>query len=161
MLSTIPDFTVFSPANDGELRECLRRALYEVNGPVAVRYPRGTTADGTYNGDFCSVARGVPKLAVTYGRIAEKLSPDCDLLRLVRIKPLPEDAVTLAMSYSEIEFFEEGSERGGIGEALLTELVRRGWRGKYEIRGVTGFVPCAGVEAQLARIVSVPFPFAF
>ena len=40
-LSEIPGFTVLCPASFAELRRMLRQALFEIDGPVAVRYPRG------------------------------------------------------------------------------------------------------------------------
>lgn len=40
-LDTIPGITVLCPASFAELRTMLRRAVYEIRGPVAVRYPRG------------------------------------------------------------------------------------------------------------------------
>ena len=41
-LSHIPNMTVLSPKNDWELGEMLDFAVNEWNGPIAVRYPRGT-----------------------------------------------------------------------------------------------------------------------
>ena len=40
-LSGIPNMTVLCPASFAELRAMLRRALFEMTGPVAIRYPRG------------------------------------------------------------------------------------------------------------------------
>ena len=40
-LSQIPGFTVLCPSNFAELRHMVRQALFELSGPVAVRYPRG------------------------------------------------------------------------------------------------------------------------
>ena len=45
-LPQVPGMTVYCPANFAELRRMLRRALYETDGPVAVRYPRG--GEGAY-----------------------------------------------------------------------------------------------------------------
>ena len=51
---------------------------------------------------------------------------------------------------SRVVFFEEGSVRGGVGEGLLCELCRRGFRGRAETVGVDGeFVPAATMEEQL------------
>ena len=44
-LSTIPGMTVFCPANFQELRSMLRKAVLELTGPVAIRYPRGGETD--------------------------------------------------------------------------------------------------------------------
>lgn len=41
-LSHIPNMTVLSPKNDWELEEMLEFAIEQWNGPIAVRYPRGT-----------------------------------------------------------------------------------------------------------------------
>jgi 1-deoxy-D-xylulose-5-phosphate synthase len=155
MLSMIPNFVVYSPANTGELRECLRKALYENDCPVAVRYPRGEAINGDYTGDWRLFNKNSDKLIVTYGRLVEKaLARDCDVLQLVKIKPICEEAILTASDYSEIVFVEEGSERGGIGEMLLLELVRLGWKGDYEVKGVKGFVPANNVEGQLLGIIT-------
>ena len=45
-LDTIPGMTVLCPSNFMELRSMLRQAIYEIAGPVAVRYPRGGEEDG-------------------------------------------------------------------------------------------------------------------
>ncbi|UQT47577.1 hypothetical protein M5E87_21945 [Flavonifractor plautii] len=43
-LDTIPGMTVLCPSSFQELREMLRYAIYDVEGPVAVRYSRGGRA---------------------------------------------------------------------------------------------------------------------
>ena len=48
-LSQIPGFTVLCPSNFAELRAMLREALFDVPGPVAVRYPRG--GEGAFRDD--------------------------------------------------------------------------------------------------------------
>ena len=45
-LDTIPGMTVLCPASFAELRDMLEYAVYEVKGPVAIRYPRG--GEGAY-----------------------------------------------------------------------------------------------------------------
>jgi len=47
-LDTIPGMTVLCPSSFQELREMLRYAIYDVEGPVAVRYSRG--GEGAYQG---------------------------------------------------------------------------------------------------------------
>ena len=45
-LSTVPGMTIMCPASFSEMHDMLRHALFEVKGPVAVRYPRG--GEGEY-----------------------------------------------------------------------------------------------------------------
>ena len=40
-LRHMPNMTIMAPAYDGELPRMLRFALYEADGPVAIRYPKG------------------------------------------------------------------------------------------------------------------------
>jgi 1-deoxy-D-xylulose-5-phosphate synthase len=156
MFSMLPNFTVFSPCNSDELRECLHRALYEVKGAAVVRYPRGQALPAVgkteKTGDFRLFEKNSKKLIITYGRLTHKaLSVDSDVLQLVKIKPLPEKAADAAFKYNEIVFCEEGIQRGGIGEAFLFELIRLGWKGDYEIKAAKGFIPAGDVQSQLSE----------
>lgn len=45
-LSAVPGMTVLCPSNYAELRDMLEDALFRINGPVALRYPRG--GEGEY-----------------------------------------------------------------------------------------------------------------
>ena len=62
-LRSVPGMTVFCPASFAELREMLRQALFEVDGPVAVRYPRG--GEGAYT----DCAEGIEKRIRTGGDV--------------------------------------------------------------------------------------------
>ncbi|MGN0649073.1 MAG: 1-deoxy-D-xylulose-5-phosphate synthase [Oscillospiraceae bacterium] len=157
MLSLIPNVTVFSPASYSELRDCLRRALYDTSGIAVVRYPKGDeykktlapTVDMSYSGKRRAT------LAVSYGRISAWLDEaaseaGCDWLRLVKISPLPEKAAEIALPYERVVVFEEGSLKGGIGEALAVKLAQSGFRGRLELVGTDGeFVEAATVTEQL------------
>ena len=57
-LSHIPNMTVLSPKNAWELEEMLDFAVNEWNGPIAVRYPRGTA----------ETAFAEQKEPITYGK---------------------------------------------------------------------------------------------
>jgi deoxyxylulose-5-phosphate synthase len=132
----------------------LNKALFKDKSIAAVRYPRGLLAEGQYHGEWRLFDKGTKKLIITYGRIVGQLSAfDSDLLQLIRIMPLPKETIEIAAKYDDIVFYEEGNERGGIGEAFLLELYRRGWRGEYDVKAYTDFVPCADVHTQLSRLV--------
>ncbi len=156
MLSQIPNVTIFSPASLEELRRSLKRAIYDTKGVAVVRYPKGSeyrkflhpAADIAYSGKRSKT------LAVSYGRIAAWLdecadSAGADWLRIVKISPLHEKIFEIAACYERVVFFEEGILNGGIAQKLGTELLKRGFKGRFEMVGAERFVPQATVEEQL------------
>lgn len=62
-LDTIPGMTVLCPASFAELRDMLEYAVYEVKGPVAIRYPRG-------GGPIRTVPPGIRRCCSGRGRIS-------------------------------------------------------------------------------------------
>lgn len=166
MLRLIPNTTIYCPASYGELKRCLYRAIYQTDGIACVRYPKGEepfvreelSSMFEYDVDFAYSGKSGKVLGITYGRISAELgsaalikSGGADFLRLVVVNPLPERVYEIALQYEKIVFFEEGSIRGGVGEGLLCELCKRGFRGAAEIVGVDGeFVPAATMGEQLA-----------
>lgn len=167
MLRMIPNAVILAPASFEELRQCLKRALYDIGGVAAVRYPKG--CENTVSAESLGAAGAalVPArelaysgkhsktLAVSYGRISAELAAACaetgaDILRLVRVSPVPESAVDIAAGYERVVFFEEGTLRGGAAEGFAAALLSRGYRGAYETVGVNDrFVPMGTVDEQL------------
>ena len=80
-LRSVPGMTVFCPASFGELRAMLEEALYRVDGPVAIRYPRG--GEGEYKAvsieDEQIVREGSDLTIVCYGYMIN------DVLKAVRV----------------------------------------------------------------------------
>lgn len=164
MLRLIPNTVIYCPATYDELRRYLHKAVYKTRGIACVRYPKGEepvipTAHAAAFSDVDDLyysGKSSNVLGITYGRISANLlaaaeSAGADFLRLITINPLPESVCEIALRYDKVVFFEEGSIKGGVGEGLLCELCRRGFRGAAEIVGVDGeFVPAATMEQQLA-----------
>lgn len=96
-LRDVPGMTVLAPATAEELRQMLSYAVNEIDGPVAIRYPRGSEKPLKH------IAQEHPKLAiVTYGEMASVCDdaasriPDCTVVRLRCLKPLPEEEILQA-----------------------------------------------------------------
>lgn len=161
MLASIPNTTVFSPASAEELRLCLSEALYNTDGIAAVRYPKGGesgSVEPSVSWDWSGKRGGT--LAVSYGRLSANMTAAAreasqrgepvDWLRLVRISPIPEEALLTSLSYKRVMFFEEGILQGGIGERFGAALLEMGYSGGFEVVGVDGqFVPAGTVAQQL------------
>ncbi|MFV0498123.1 MAG: 1-deoxy-D-xylulose-5-phosphate synthase [Candidatus Fimivivens sp.] len=160
-LSTIPGMTVFAPANYAELKAMLKSALNDYDGPVAVRYPRGSESPaltdipstGATFDEYVPI--GSKQVIVTYGRTfaaakeaAEKLGHTA-IIKLNRILPLNGDAVAAASKYDRVLFAEEGIRNGGAGMQFVTALALKGYCGKTVLHAIDGFVPQSTVESAL------------
>jgi 1-deoxy-D-xylulose-5-phosphate synthase len=135
-LRCIPNMVVMAPADENECRQMLYTAS-TLNGPSAVRYPRGTGPGVPIAQDMTAlpVGRGV---VVREGRsglailgfgpmvelsqdIANRL--DATLVNMRYIKPLDEDLVlSLAARHRAIITIEENAVAGGAGSAVAELL---------------------------------------
>ena len=166
-LNTIPDITVYSPCCYRSLEADINNALYADKTSCAVRYPRGGQdeivkklhyefIEFSEYGDLDS-----ENLIVTYGRITanaintvdrikEKLHKNIGLISFNRIKPLPENAISIIFKKKKVWFFEEGVRSGGAGQALALRLVENGFNGSYKLTAVNDeFVHQASVNQLL------------
>ncbi len=167
MLSTIPNAVIYSPCYFDELRSTLRRALYDHKEIAAVRYPRGgelyRPEDYAPNDVYSMYGTGSDILIVTYGRtfsyaaqalkVLEGKDMSVSILKLCRVKPLPEDAVEKASAFKRIFFFEEGMESGGVGERFYLRLRDYDYKGSYTLTAIKDrFIPQATVDEQLREL---------
>ena len=141
-LRQVPGMRILTPVSLAEQQDMLRWAVEEYNGPVAIRYPRGT--EGSYtasdwhglDGELVKCHRqGKDVTLVTYGTMlenamaaAEVLSGqgiEATVLRLLTVSDLP--AAQIAEKLSEnhcVITIEEVCSGSGIREALAWELRR-------------------------------------
>lgn len=138
-LRSIPNMTVLSPADFGELKLMLDYAVNKINGPVAIRYPRGSEniklpmTVGIENCKATLLNSGDDLTIVAEGRMvstAYKLrdllieeGKEADIINLRFIKPI--DTETLRNSVKKtgkLIVLEEGIRSGGVGEAIISSL---------------------------------------
>lgn len=160
-LPALPGYTVLCPASFAELRSMLRRALFELDGPVAVRYPRG--GERAYRGDASGEAlvrlrEGRDVTLLTYGVLvnqaleaAELLAEkglQAEVLKLNWIAPL--DGAALADFFRETEILlalEDCFGAGCVGQRVAAILAGEGRAPKKLILKNLGrsFAPEGGV----------------
>lgn len=160
-LGSIPGVTVYAPATNAELKAQLSKALYELPGVVALRYPRGSEPGREFGkdpgADWWLRETGSRLLAVSYGRTAaalcqamDELPFPADFLKLNRILPLDGELVRKIAGYDRVVFFEEAERAGSVSEGLCLALAEAGFRGGF--RAVTlpdGFIPQGKVPELL------------
>jgi len=154
MLTSVPGTEIWSPFDESTLGMCIEKAV-QSDGIAAVRYPRGICPEGSvaeYSDCYLS-GSGSDTLIVTYGRIsldAQSIA-EADTLTLLKIFPIPEEAVETALKYRRVLFFEESMRNGGIAEKFLCRLYERGFTGKYNITAVEKPAPAADTDTQLSE----------
>ena len=140
-LRQVPGMKILCPASLAELQEMLRWAVEEYDGPVAVRYPRGS--NGSFTGsDWNSEAKvichreGKDISILTFGSIVNNVMEAAQLLsregieagvyRLTEVNPLPVEALGDALRGSRhLLVVEETASGSGIREVVAYEMGRR------------------------------------
>lgn len=163
-LTAIPGIRIYSPATYAELQLCLKKAVCEDQGLVALRYPRGKESKAfpmKPNTRYTHL-EGEDMLLITYGKISERVYQtyealrrqgiSCGLLKLTEVFPIAEDALQIAAKYPKIFFVEEGSGAGGLSEKFAAELMQNGWKGDWKRRAIDGFVQQGSVNDCLERV---------
>ena len=139
-LDTIPGMTVLCPASFAELRDMLEYAVYEVKGPVAIRYPRGGEGayqDGAPRRPAVLLREGTDLTLVGCGTLvnelldcADRLAADgirAEVVKLNTITPLPLELVARSVKKTgRLLVAEEGAEMGGIGQRIAAGLLAAG-----------------------------------
>lgn len=145
-LRQVPGMTVLCPGSLSELKDMLRWAVLEQEGPVAVRYPRGGDREYTDSawrllpalskeGALTCHRKGNDLVFVTYGTLlqnvtqaAERLAEqgiEATILRLLTVAPLPvQQILEYLPENARVLIVEEVCGGSGIREALSVEITR-------------------------------------
>ena len=136
----MPNMTVMMPKNGIELEKMLRYAVYNIDGPVAVRYPRGNISD-IYSENTSEIEFGKAELledgekiaVISAGAVCDNAAKVCEMLKndgynpmLINMrfaKPVDKEMLKLAAEKCSYIFtLEDNVIDGGAGMAVLEAL---------------------------------------
>lgn len=139
-LRSMPKMTIMAPKDENELRHMLKTAL-DFNGPVSVRYPRGSGLGVDISGPMEDLPIGKAEVLkegfdVCFWAIGSMVKPALDAAELLAkegisagvvnmrfAKPLDTELLKAhAQRYGKIITLEEGVLAGGVGSAVLEYL---------------------------------------
>ena len=139
-LCSVPHMAVLCPASFAELREMLELACHRIEGPVAVRYPRG--GEGAYKMSCGArpatvLRRGGDLTIVAYGTMinealaaADALSRhgvSADVVKLNFINPLDTKTVLRSLQKTgRLLVSEDACAAGSVGGRLLAACAKEG-----------------------------------
>ncbi len=139
-LACIPRMAVMCPASYKELSEMLNLALYKIDGPVALRYPRG--CEGEYSSENCDAAtvilqEGEDITLVAYGTMINKIieageilaqgEVSAEIIKLNMINPIDKEKILESLAKTgRLLCAEDVCAHGSIGSRLLEICARQG-----------------------------------
>jgi 1-deoxy-D-xylulose-5-phosphate synthase len=138
-LRCLPNMVVMAPSDENECRQMLYTG-FQIDGPAAVRYPRGSGPGVSIQNDLTAlrigrgeVRRHGQRVAIlSFGALlkpcleaAEKL--DATVANMRFVKPLDEELVReLATAHEWLVTVEENTILGGAGSAVLELIEKQG-----------------------------------
>ncbi|NQX84733.1 MAG: 1-deoxy-D-xylulose-5-phosphate synthase [Flavobacteriaceae bacterium] len=132
-LRCIPNLIIFAPRNEIELRNIMYTAQLRLNGPIAIRYPRGRGVTIDWKQAFKTISigkavqlkKGSRMAIISIGTIAKNVSEAIKDLDVSHydfrfLKPLDDTLLhKIFTTYKQIITIEDGTIRGGLGSAIL------------------------------------------
>ena len=143
-LRLIPNMVIMAPKDEAELRDMLFTAVNYMEGPIAIRYPRGSALGVPIKDEFTEIPIGKAERLV-YGqdvallavgnmveyakKASEKLLAEgihCEIINMRFIKPLDVDILhDVVTRFEKIVTLEESTIVGGFGSGVLEYLAER------------------------------------
>lgn len=165
-LRSIPNMQILCPANQAELEVMLEEAVFEMDGPVAVRYPRGGDGDYKEIATAPVLREGKDVTIITYGTLinevlvaADILAKDgiqAEVLKLNSVKPFDLETITASVEKTRrLVVAEECIGIGSAGREISALLRMRGLLIPTRFCNVgDSFVP-HGTVKELYRLVGL------
>ncbi|MCH4184064.1 MAG: 1-deoxy-D-xylulose-5-phosphate synthase [Eggerthellaceae bacterium] len=169
-LRMIPEMRILAPSNEAELVNALHTAL-KLDGPVALRYPRGAAAGVALPDHPIELEPGVSRLVrkgddiaiLAFGRMVAQALDAAEILeqrgihaRVVDmrwVKPFDENAIKQAAQTKLVVTLEEGVISGGAGEGVLDVLSHQASSTPSLVLGLPdAFIPQGKVEDLFADL---------
>ncbi|WP_352417390.1 1-deoxy-D-xylulose-5-phosphate synthase [Clostridium tertium] len=163
-LSQVPNMTVLAPKHLNEIKVMLKWAFTQ-NGPVAIRYPRGTDCCNEMNplteisyGKWERIVTGEKIAIIAVGKMLQHALLAKEILKsnginptiinATFVKPLDNNMLEILVKEGyDIVTIEDNIINGGFGSYVLMKLYELGFRNKFKALGFKDkFVPQGNVD---------------
>ena len=173
-LRIIPGMVIMAPKDEAELRNMVYTAVEHCEGPVAVRYPRGSALGVKLEEGFSKIEIGkseklsdgedVAILAVgSMVNYAEKASVllkengiNCEIINMRFIKPLDTKRLDeIAARHDKVVTLEENNLPGGFGSAVLEYFNDKNFKNDIFRLGIPDKFVDHGTQTQLHKQIEI------
>lgn len=166
-LRCLPNIIIFAPRNEVELRNMLFTSQVGLQGPIAIRYPRGRGSITQWQHPFSKIEKGKAIIlkegkdiaVLSIGTIATQVSIAIDSLDTVSeighydmrfVKPLDEMLLhAIFQKYPVIITVEDGVAKGGFGSAVAEFAMQTNYKNTLRIIGIPDAFPEHGTVEEL------------
>jgi 1-deoxy-D-xylulose-5-phosphate synthase len=155
-LRCIPGITIMAPKDESELRDMLYTAVLHQEGPVAVRYPRGSGLGVPLKTGFDRLPIGKAEIlrpgkdaallavgdmvhpATQAATLLEQEGISCEVVNMRFVKPLDEDLLSgIVRRFTHVVTLENNVVLGGFGSAVAEFLGQQQAHGaRLKIHGI-------------------------
>ncbi len=173
-LRMIPGMVIMAPKDEAELRDMLYTATEYKDGPVALRYPRGSALGVELKPGFTKLEIGkaetlvegedVALLAlgsmVNYSlkaaRFLKAEGINAEVINMRFAKPLDTELLDkVASKFSKIITLEENNLPGGFGSAVSEYFISRNYKNDLSLIGLPDKFVDHGTQEELHRILGI------
>jgi 1-deoxy-D-xylulose-5-phosphate synthase len=173
-LRLIPGMVIMAPKDEAELRNMVYTAVEHCEGPVAVRYPRGSALGVKLENGFSKIEIGksekisdgddIAILAVgsmvEYAlKASEILKADgisCEIINMRFIKPLDSNRLDeIAAKHDRIVTLEENNLPGGFGSAVIEYFNDKNFKNDILRLGIPDKFIDHGTQKQLHKQIEI------
>lgn len=170
-LRSVPNLTVAAPADEAMLRNLMYTASKREEGPMAIRYPRGSGSNTAWHSEMREIpigrgrkmADGSDAVVLTIGPVAAEAAQaivkaaeegiSVAHYDMIFLKPLDEGIMAeVAAMGKPVITVEDGCTGGGLGGAVAEWLASRGSGVKVTRLGIPDEFITQGTPAQLRHI---------
>lgn len=173
-LRFIPGMVLMAPKDESELRDMIYTAVMYKQGPIALRYPRGSALGVPLKEGFDLIEIGksekleegsdVALLAlgsmVDYAKKARNLllenSISCEVINMRFAKPLDVNRLDeIAHKFQRIVTLEENSLAGGFGSAIAEYFTDKKYKNDILRIGLPDYFIDHGTQEELHRLLGI------
>lgn len=170
-LAQMPNMTVLEPKNAWELKAMLHYGIHQIDGPVAIRYSRGSAPEGfadhtqPIEGLKAEILRdGRDAALLTLGHLCEtgaaiceglktQADVDCGLVNVRSIKPMDTEMLERMAERGPVITLEDNSRIGGFGQRAAAWLAEHKPGSRVLVLAVEDqFVPHGSTDELMADL---------
>ena len=149
-LRCIPNLIIFAPRNEVELRNIIYTSQLGLDGPIAIRYPRGRGVTIDWKQPFSKIdigkgeqlKKGKNLAVLSIGTMAKNVTEAIRNLNVSHydmrfVKPLDKHLLhTIFKNYNTLVTVEDHTIKGGFGSSILEFASERGYKNSIKTLGI-------------------------